>query len=159
MPKKKKQDKAKPAKGKAAKLPKEIAGIKIGKELRNAVEPVLRFAGHPMVSDALAAALIAGADSLIGTSKSGEGSAAARGGAASDAKKRSPIGLMVAVAAGEIAAHIVSAYQGGPAADRRASDGDRRAGKDRRSSGRKAPTGNRRSPARDRRSEQPDRRK
>jgi len=109
MPKKKKQDKAKPAK---AKLPKQIAGIKIGKELRNAVEPVLRFAGHPMVSDALAAALIAGADTLIG--KGGDGAGAAEGSAASGSKKRSPVGLMIAVAAGEIAAQIVSAYQGVP---------------------------------------------
>ena len=158
MPKKKKQDKAKPTKGKAAKLLKEIAGIKIGKELRNAVEPVLRFAGHPMVSDALAAALLVGADTLIDKGKGGEGAAAAAGETAAGSKKRSPIELMIAVAAGEIAAHIVSAYQGVPAADRRASDGDRRSGKDRRSGGGKAPTKNRRSSARDRRSGRPERR-
>ena len=109
MPKKKKQDKAKQTKDKSAKLLKEIAGIKVGKELRKAVEPVLRFAGHPMVSDALAAALIAGADTLIGKGK-GKGTRGSAGEpAAADAKKRSPIELMMAVAAGEIAAHIVSA--------------------------------------------------
>lgn len=96
-----------------AKLPKSIAGMKIGKDLRNAVEPVLRFAGHPMVSDALAAALIAGADALIGGKKSDKGSAVATGAAASTgSKQQSPVQLMLAVAAGETAYQIVAAVEG-----------------------------------------------
>lgn len=145
MPKKKKQDKAKPAKTRAAKLPKEIAGMKIGKELRNAVEPVLRFAGHPMVSDALAAALIAGADTLIGKGKGGEGSVADAGVAASGSKKRSPIELMVAVAAGEIAAHIVTAYQRPSKAEPQASNESGGAAKNRKSRAKKATSKSRRS--------------
>jgi hypothetical protein len=95
-----------------AKLPKSVAGMKIGKDLRNAVEPVLRFAGHPMVSDALAAALIAGADALIGGKKGDKGSAATGAAASTGSNQRSPVQLMLAVAAGEIAYQIVAAVEG-----------------------------------------------
>ena len=156
MPKKKElaakaQKSGSPAKQKkkgktpSAKLPKQVAGVTIGKELRQAIEPVLRFAGHPMVSETLAAGLLAGASALSGK-KAGSETASARKGAdvasAFGAKGRSPVGLMLAVAAGEIASRIVAAYDSGGddggserrtgGDDRRVAGGDRRSGEDRR---------------------------
>ena len=87
-----------------AKLPKTIAGVSIPKHLRNAVEPVLRFAGNPMVSDVLAGVLVAGAEQLLGDKGKGK----------SVGKGSNPVGLLLAVAAGEIASHIVAAYQAAP---------------------------------------------
>lgn len=109
-------------KAQKAKLPKTIAGVRVGKELRSAIEPVFRFARHPMVNDALAAALVAGADALLTGKKGRQVSGAAVGAAISDMKKRAeggPIGLTLAVAAGEIASHIVAAYATAPKAEKR----------------------------------------
>jgi hypothetical protein len=129
MPKKKKSGSAK-----GPKLPREIAGIKISKELRSAIEPVMRFANHPLVSDTLAAALLAGASALGGKkgASAAKASADATAGvidAASDAGKAAVdaatganrVGLALAVAAGEIASRIVTSYDfGGVAAARKA---------------------------------------
>ena len=108
------------------KLPKEIAGVKLGKELRHAVEPVMRWANHPMVSDTLATALLAGATALADdktrskAAKAAGASAAAAAGAGAQAASRlasegSRVGLALAVAAGEIASRIVASYEQGPA--------------------------------------------
>ena len=109
------------AKALKVKLPKEIAGVKLGKELRHAVEPVMRWANHPMVSETLAAALLAGATALADAQagpkgvKAGRAAAAAAAGAGAKAASRAmsgkdPVGLALAVAAGEIASRIVSSY-------------------------------------------------
>jgi hypothetical protein len=159
-------DKKKPQ---TAKLPRTIAGVRIGKDLRNAIEPVLRFAGHPLVSELLAVALVAGAERLTEGPKPRKGSASddssseaqergGKGPKGAKAEKSSPIGLLVAVAAGEIASHIVSAYLA-PTKDRRSSVGDRRSGGERRSAKAKVPTKERRSPAQDRRDGSAGRRK
>lgn len=121
MPKKKTSG----ASAKGPKLPKEIAGVKIGKELRGAIAPVMRFANHPMVSETLAAALLAGAGALGG--KKGGSAAKASGDAASAAIEAGKaatkaatganrLGLALAVAAGEIATRIVASYDLGGAA-------------------------------------------
>lgn len=106
----------------ATRLPKTIAGVAIGKDLRSAIKPILRFAGHPLVSDLLAVALLAGAERLTEGGKSGKRAAGhAKGakdkdsGRGGKAGKGSPVGLHLAVAAGEIASHIVTAYQAAPA--------------------------------------------
>ena len=157
MPKKK-DDTAKPQKSggspkpkkknkqPSAELPRQIAGVTIGKDLRAAVEPVLRFASHPMVSETLAAALLAGASALSekkGGKESGKGQALASTVVKLGGKGKGPVGLMLAVAAGEIASRIVAAYDVGSGDaeperrssedDRRSGSGDRRAGADRRS--------------------------
>jgi hypothetical protein len=92
-----------------ARLPKAIAGVKLGKDLRKSIAPVLRFAHHPMVNELLTAALLAGADSLIGK-KGRSVTGAVADAALSGVKKRGSKGLVLAVAAGEIAAQIVGAY-------------------------------------------------
>jgi len=92
-----------------ARLPKSIAGVTLGKDLRKSIEPVLRFANHPMVNELLTAALLAGADSLIGK-KGRSVTGAVADAALQGVKKRGSKGLVLAVAAGEIAAQIVGAY-------------------------------------------------
>ena len=92
-----------------SRLPKAIAGVTLSKDLRKSVEPVLRFANHPMVNEILTAALLAGADTLIGKKGSSVTGAVADA-ALSGVKKRGSKGLLLAVAAGEIAAQIVAAY-------------------------------------------------
>jgi hypothetical protein len=167
MAKKKKQGKGKTPKGKPAKLPKDIAGVSISKELRNAVEPVLRFASHPLVSDTLAGALLAGADALTGKAKKKADDKAANQAAAATAgaKGRNSIGLLLAIAAGEIASHIVSAYRASPGEagspdNKRGPSGGRRAvGSDRRTKQGKGPGGKERRSGQDRRTGPPDRRK
>jgi len=94
------------------KLPKEIAGIKIGKGLRNAVEPVLEWASHPAVSETLAAAIVAGAGAL-GSAKKG---AAVKSTTTPEAGSKSGVALSLAIAAGEIASRILASYEAGEAA-------------------------------------------
>ena len=96
-------------KDKGAKVPKTIAGVKLSKELRSTIEPVLRWAGHPLVSDTLATAMLAGAGALVARKGKGAGAAGARG-KAGTATEEDPIGLAIAVSAGEIAARIVAAF-------------------------------------------------
>jgi hypothetical protein len=134
MPKKKQQ------KAKSAKLPKEIAGVKISRELRSVVEPVLRFASHPLVSDALASAILVGAGKLTGNKAGGKAKGKEDGGEAGSAKATDPIGLMVAMAAGEIASRIVDAYRD-KSDDRRSDDSDRRKSADRRKKIGESPSG------------------
>jgi hypothetical protein len=143
MGKKKKSKEA--GKAPKAKLPKEIAGVKIGKELRHAVEPVMRWANHPMVSDTLAAALLAGATALADGKAGSRGIKAGRVAAAAAARASanaaseaatggSRVGLALAVAAGEIASRIVAACEPGVSAKtrkatpKRATAGRRKAG-------------------------------
>jgi len=67
---KKKKTKSEGKKAKAAKsrkLPKEIAGIKVPKELREAGGKLLAAVRHPLVMDAAAAALMAAAAGLRDT--------------------------------------------------------------------------------------------
>ena len=99
-----------PRKQAKAKLPKTVAGVAVPKHLKKAIEPVLRFAGNPLVNDLLAGALVAGAEHLLGDKvKAKAGKTAVKAG-----KKNNPVGLLLAVAAGEIASHIVAAYQAPP---------------------------------------------
>jgi hypothetical protein len=98
-------------KGKAGKVPKEIAGIKLPKELRKAVAPIVDWAErNPLVTDAIAAALLAGATALAdnkGAKKAAKAAGAGAGAAAVKAGKGSErIGLALAVAAGEIATRL-----------------------------------------------------
>lgn len=50
-----------------AKLPKTIAGVKVPKELRKAAGQAAKLAEHPVVSDIVAAGLLAAAASLMET--------------------------------------------------------------------------------------------
>jgi hypothetical protein len=109
MPKKKKNDAPK-----AFKLPKQIAGIKIGKELRGAIEPVLRWGGHPLVSDILTAAVAVGADAITKKRSTTAGGTKTAKSAKSSAPEEKPdLGLVLAIAAGEIASLIVASYEKG----------------------------------------------
>ncbi len=49
----------------AAVIPKRIAGVKVPKRLRRALGPLAAAANRPLVSEAIAAALIAGATALV----------------------------------------------------------------------------------------------
>jgi len=103
---------------KGPKVPKQIAGIKISKELRSAIEPVLRWSGHPLVSDILAAAVVAGAGALVAP-KVGRKSGSGRKKASAESEEAGTkgagfdLGLALAIAAGEIAARIVETYEEG----------------------------------------------
>lgn len=128
MSKKKDKKKGKGKDANAVKLPKSIAGVPIGKELRHAVEPVLSWAHHPLVSDTLTAALLAGATALAdGKGRADRGKAAAGAGGVAGAtasgggKGAAPIGLALAIAAGEIASRIVAAYEEASVAGKSAS--------------------------------------
>lgn len=97
------------------KLPKSIAGVRISKDLRDSIEPVLSWASSPLVREALTAALLAGANALtadkdhrdaIAKSRSGRSGSAAGGPTGGDG-----VGLAIALAAGEIASRFVTAYQ------------------------------------------------
>lgn len=61
---KKKQKKGKGGRAKAPKLPKQIAGVKVPKELREPGGKLLAAVRHPLVLDIAAAALIAAAAGL-----------------------------------------------------------------------------------------------
>jgi hypothetical protein len=113
MAKKGKKTKGKETKGKTGKVPKEIAGIKLPKELRKAVAPIVEWAErNPLVTDAIAAALLAGATALAdnkGTKKAAKAAGAGAGAAAAAVKAgkgSERIGLALAVAAGEIATRL-----------------------------------------------------
>lgn len=109
--------KGKKTKDEAGKVPKEIAGIKLPKELRKAVAPFVGWAErNPLVIDAIAAALLAGVTALAdhkGAKRAakaagvGAGAAAVRAGKGSDR-----IGLALAVAAGEIATRLFAESRG-----------------------------------------------
>lgn len=62
--KKGKGHKTKAAKSKTAKLPKEIAGVKVPKQLREPGGKLLEAVRHPLVMDIAAAALMAAAAGL-----------------------------------------------------------------------------------------------
>lgn len=103
--------KGKKTAGKAGKVPKEIAGIKLPKELRKAVAPIVEWAErNPLVTDAIAAALLAGATALAdnkGAKKAAKAAGVGAGAAAVKAGKGSErIGLALAVAVGELATRL-----------------------------------------------------
>lgn len=111
MAKKGKKTKDQKTGGGAGKVPKEIAGIKLPKELRKAVAPIVDWAErNPLVTDAIAAALLAGATALAdnkGAKKAAKAAGAGAGAAAVKAGKGSErIGLALAVAACEVAARL-----------------------------------------------------
>lgn len=56
--------KSKDKKGKAGKLPKQIAGVKVPKELRKSGAKVVDALSHPLLADFAAAALLAAAAAL-----------------------------------------------------------------------------------------------
>lgn len=117
MAKKGKKSEGQKAKGGAGRIPKEIAGIKLPKELRKAVAPIVEWAErNPLVTDAIAAALLAGATALAdnkGARKAAKAAGAGAGAAAVKAGKGSErIGLALAVAAGEIATRLFAEAPG-----------------------------------------------
>lgn len=61
------------------KIPKRVAGIKLPKPLRKKANKALMWAENPIVADALAAALLAGAKALS-DQPSGKGSPSSRRG-------------------------------------------------------------------------------
>lgn len=92
-------------KAKTNKLPKTIAGVKIPKEIRKAG---VKLAGHPVISDIVAAGLLAAAAAL--TESDGAGKAARAAGDA--AKRTSRTGNVVKAAAGAMGRAILDEIQG-----------------------------------------------
>lgn len=104
-------------KDEAGKVPKEIAGIKLPKELRKAVAPFVGWAErNPLVIDAIAAALLAGVTALAdnkGAKRAAKAAGVGAGAAAVKAGKGSDrIGLALAVAAGELATRLFAESPG-----------------------------------------------
>lgn len=104
------------ARKRVGKLPKSVAGVTISKDLRDTIEPVLSWAGSPLVREAIATALLAGAAALSPGKDNEDSAAKLRPGGLGAAAGASGsggggIGLAIALAAGEIASRIVTAYQ------------------------------------------------
>jgi len=97
---------AKKEKEKAASLPKQIAGVKIPKALR---EQLTALAKNPLVADLLAAGLVALAASLRNNPKVKEAAANAKGKAAGAASGVANAATNVAEAATKLGAVIASA--------------------------------------------------
>lgn len=128
----------KKTKDEAGKVPKEIAGIKLPKELRKAVAPFVGWAErNPLVIDAIAAALLAGVTALAdnkGAKRAAKAAGVGAGAAAVKAGKGSDrIGIALAVAAGGLATRLF--------AESRGPDEEDRPGKDRPSRGQGEPSG------------------
>ncbi|HEY0447048.1 MAG TPA: hypothetical protein VGD19_11405 [Allosphingosinicella sp.] len=91
-------------------IPKRIGGVKVPKKLRRRAEALLGWADRPIVSDTIAAALIAGAGAIAdGKSHRDAGKAAslAAGAAAVKAANGADrIGLALGIAASELAAGL-----------------------------------------------------
>ncbi len=84
------------AKLKGAKIPKEVAGVKIPKGLRKAGKAASEFAQQPAVGEFVAAALTAAAASLVAQSKAGKAVRRETADAASEGvKEASAIGAAV----------------------------------------------------------------
>ena len=93
-------------------IPKRIAGVKVPKELRRTGEKLLKLAEDPIVTDAISAALVAGAGALA-AKKGVRGAARAAGlgaGAAAVKAKDGPgrVGVALGVALSEIAAGLLA---------------------------------------------------
>jgi hypothetical protein len=101
-------------KAKKAKLPKKLGGVKIPKELRGAAAAI---AAHPVISDIVAAGLIAAAAALT-ESKDVRTAAKAAGEGADDAaadaaRKASKAKKVVKAAAGAMGAALLDELAGG----------------------------------------------
>ena len=101
-------------KAKKAKLPKKVGGVKIPKELRSAAAAI---AAHPVISDIVAAGLIAAAAALTdqkGVAKAakatGEG---AQDAATAGARKASKAKRVVTAAAGAMGQALLDEFAGG----------------------------------------------
>lgn len=107
------------------KLPKQVAGVKVPKNLRKTVETASGWLDHPVVADVVAAALMAAAASLSQT-KPARKAANAVGDEAGDAaagtvKVVHRAGDAIAAAAKEAGRELLAAYSdGGKAAKAKA---------------------------------------
>lgn len=95
----------KATKAKKDKLPKTIAGVKIPKEIRKAG---VKLAGHPVISDIVAAGLLAAAAALTETDAAGKAARAV----GEAARKTSRAGNVVKAAAGAMGQAILDEIQG-----------------------------------------------
>ncbi len=100
----------------APKLPKHIAGVKVPKRLRRSA--LLAYANNPLVSDTIAAALIAGAAALADRKKKGGVAKAAGLGAGAAAVKASKganrVGVALLIALAEVAVGALARRAGKP---------------------------------------------
>jgi hypothetical protein len=97
-------------KAKKAKLPKKLGGVKIPKELRGAAAAI---AAHPVISDIVAAGLIAAAAALTESKDVGKAAKAAGEGADDAARKASKAKKVVKAAAGAMGAALLDELAGG----------------------------------------------
>jgi hypothetical protein len=103
---------------KQTKVPKKVAGIKVPRELRAKLQPVLKAAEHPVVADLIAAG-IAAASAAIANTKMARDFARKAGDEAVDAadstaKQARRTGDMVKSIAIDFARHFIDAYEGRP---------------------------------------------
>ncbi len=100
-----------------SRIPKTIAGVRIPKELRGPAQALLTLAGHPIVSDTIAAALVAGSAALAERKGRSEAGKAAGVGAAAAAVKASDganrIAIALAVAATQLLVSRMSQRRSG----------------------------------------------
>jgi hypothetical protein len=104
---------------KPRKVPKRIGGVKVPKRLRRSAEPLLALADKPLVSDTVAAALLAAAAALVdkkdrkGVAKAaglGAGLAAVK---ASQGANRLGTAALIALAEVAVGAAVKRVGQGG----------------------------------------------
>jgi hypothetical protein len=93
-------------------VPKRIAGVKLPKELRHQAEAALDLAASPIVSSAIAAALIGGATALADGKSRRDVAKAAGLGAGAAAVKDSEGLKRIALAAGIAGAEILAGLAG-----------------------------------------------
>ena len=91
------------------------SSTRVAKELRDAAAPMIRLANSPVMSELIAAALIAGAASLAKSKPAHDAAEAVADKAGEMGHKTADVASLaaysVAIAAGEIAARLVSAYE------------------------------------------------
>ncbi len=92
-----------------SRIPKQIAGVRVPKELRRPAETLLGLASHPIVSDTIAAALVAGSAALAERKSRADVGKAAGIGAAAAAVKASNGANRVAIALAVAAAQLLVA--------------------------------------------------
>jgi DNA-binding transcriptional regulator YiaG len=104
-------------KKKSAKLPKEVAGVKVTKGLRKAGKAALKLASQPAVGEAVAAAMLAAAAALREGPAIKQGAKAAgdaAGGAAEEAQRQaSGLGDALKAIAIDVARRTVEAWEEG----------------------------------------------
>lgn len=101
-------------KAKKSKIPKEIAGVKVPKELRKAGGAAARLIDSPLAGELMAAAFVAAAAALSQNDKARSGAAAASDAAGEDIRRETNrVKLAMKAAAGAIGKGLLDEFKAG----------------------------------------------